>query len=125
MTMARVGTWREYFEWVISTAELRARLENKWVAVDKFGAILDIEIPADIGPAALLVAPVTDALKEVDEQGRVLGSVDRARMWAVEAIVLNEIAVRRLQQETYTVGDLLDAVRESGLAWQVRPTSVP
>lgn len=110
---------------MISTAHLVEHLADRWVAFDKHGAILNIDVPGDIGPAALLVSPVTDALKEVDDNGRVIGSVDRSKMWSVDAIVLNEIAVRRLDQDSYSAGDLIAAVRQSGLVWQVRPTSDP
>jgi hypothetical protein len=109
---------------VISISELRTHVVDKWVAFDVDGTVLDVEIPRDIGPAALFVSPVTDALKEVDENGRVVGSVDRSLMWSVETIVLNEVALRRLEGRL-SAGELIDAVRTSGLAWAVRPISDP
>lgn len=108
---------------MISIATLQDHLADRWVAFDKHGAVLEVEIPNDIGPAAFLVSPVTDALKEVDDDGFVTGPVDRSRMWAVDAIVLNEIALRRLGAESYSASELIEAVRRSGLTWQVRPTS--
>jgi hypothetical protein len=77
-----------------------------------------------VGPAALLVSDVTEAVKRV-EDGVVVESVDRRKMWAVEAIVLNRIVLRRLDEEEVSVEGLFDSVRAAGFAWQIRPISVP
>ena len=108
---------------VISTSRLKESLEGDWVAFDKHGEALAIEIPVDVGPAALLVSPVTDAVKRVEED--VVRSLDRDRMWAVEAIVLNRVVVRRLGDQELTAEGLLAAVREMGYSWQISPISSP
>ena len=108
-----------------SIAHLRSRLAGNWVAFDEEGEVLDIEIPADVGPAALLVSAVTDALKTVDDSDRVTGSIDRAGMWSVDAILLNVVALDRLPDGEVTFEELMEAVRQSGLVWQIRPTSAP
>lgn len=120
-----MASGREYFDVVISIARLRRHVSDKWVACDDRGQVLDIEIPRDIGPAALLVTPVTDALKTIDDVGNLIGSVDRSELWAVDAIVLNVVALDRLEDDEVSPEDLLQLVRDSGLAWQVRPTSDP
>jgi hypothetical protein len=71
------------------------------------------------------VSPVTDALKEVDDAGLVVGSTDKNTVWSVDAIVLNSIVLRRLPEETYGPEDLIEAVRGAGFAWQIRPTYAP
>ena len=84
---------------------------------------MDVAIPADVGPAALLVTPVTDAVKRLD--GDEVVSLDREGMWAVEAIVLNKVIVRRLDDMEVTAEELLDLVPEMGYTWQVSPISSP
>lgn len=110
---------------MISIAYLRSRLAGSWVAFDEEGKVLDIEIPGDVGPAALLVTALTDALKTVDDSDRVTGSIDRAGMWSVDAILLNVVALDRLPDGEVTFDELMEAVRKSGLVWQIRPTSAP
>lgn len=110
---------------MISIERLRAQLEGDWVAFDKQGRVVDYVVPKDIGPATMSVSPVTDALKRIDEADRVSGSVDKNSVWAVDAIVLNSIVLRRLADETYTAEDLIEAVRDAGFTWQISPTSAP
>jgi hypothetical protein len=114
---------REYFEVVISTGRLVELLDGDWVAFDREGEPVDVAIPADVGPAALLVTPVTDAVKRLD--GDEVVSLDREGMWAVEAIVLNKVIVRRLDDMEVTAEELLDLVPEMGYTWQVSPISSP
>lgn len=110
---------------MISIERLREQLRGDWVAFDKHGETVDYVVPKDIGPATMSVSPVTDALKQVDEADRVVGSVDKHSVWSVDVIVLNSIVLRRLPDETYTAEELIDVVREAGFAWQISPTSSP
>ncbi|HEX6286462.1 MAG TPA: hypothetical protein VFZ80_03175 [Acidimicrobiia bacterium] len=110
---------------MISIESLAEHLAGDWVAFDKYGNVLDYIVPNDIGPATLAVSPVTDALKEVDEADRVVGSVDKNAVWSVDAIVLNSIVLRRLPNDAYEAEDLIQAVRDAGFSWQISPTSVP
>jgi len=106
---------------VISTSRLKESLEGDWVVFDEHGEALAIDVPVDVGPAALLVSPVIDAVKRVDEGG--VRSLDRDRMWAVEAIVLNRVVLGRLGDEELTAEGLLAVVREIGFSWQISPIS--
>lgn len=108
---------------VISTLHLIENLVGDWAAFDEHGAPVDVDIPASIGPAALLVVPVTDAVKRVE--GDLVESLDRDQMWAVEAIVLNRIVLRRIEDDEMSVEELLEAVRDLGYSWQVSPISAP
>ncbi|HEX6299403.1 MAG TPA: hypothetical protein VF148_02940 [Acidimicrobiia bacterium] len=108
---------------MISTSRLAGSLRGNWVAFDKSGNPLEIDIPGDIGPAALLVSQVTDAVKRLD--GDTVESVDRDQMWLVEAIVLNSVVLRRLGHLEATPEELLAAVREAGYSWQISPFSSP
>jgi hypothetical protein len=110
---------------MISIGKLGEILVGDWAVFDKHGNAVDLAVPKDVGPAALLVTDVTDALKRVDEADRIVESVDRRDMWSVEAIVLNSIVLRRLEDDRVSVEGLMDAVRAAGFAWQIRPISVP
>jgi hypothetical protein len=114
---------REYFETVISTSRLIENLVGDYVAFDKGGEPIEIDIPKTIGPAAFLVAPVTDAVKRVE--GDVVESLDRDELWLVEAIVLNRVVLRRLEDRGMSVEELLERVRDLGYRWQVSPISAP
>lgn len=108
---------------MISTSRLTGSLRGNWVAFDKRGNPLEIDVPGDIGPAALLVSPVTDAVKRLE--GDTVESVDRDQMWLVEAIVLNTVVLRRLGELEATPEELLAAVREAGYSWQISRFSYP
>jgi hypothetical protein len=110
---------------VISLGDLRAALVGNWVAFDKHGNPVDYKVPGDIGPAALSVSPVTDALKVVDEEGNLAGSGDRGAYWSVDAIVLNSVVLDRLTDREYSAEDLIQEVRRVGFVWQISPTSAP
>lgn len=114
-----------YLLLVISIERLKDQLDGDWVAFDKHGQVVEYTVQKDIGPATLSVSPVTDALKEVDDADRVVGSVDRNTVWSVDAIVLNTIVLRRLPDETFTAEELIEVVREVGFGWQVSLTSDP
>ena len=107
----------------ISTSRLAAHLRGSWVVFDKQGDPLEIEIPRDIGPAALLVSPVTEAVKRLDDD--TVESLDRDQMWLVDAIVLNIVVLRRLGDLEATPEELLSAVREAGYSWQISPFASP
>lgn len=100
-------------------------MTDDWVVFDKYGNTVALDVPKDVGPAAMLVSDVTDALKLIEANGRVVDSVDRRKMWSVEALALNTIVLRRLEKTEMPVDDLLDAVRAAGFSWQIRPISVP
>lgn len=108
---------------MISIADLERGVKERRVVFDKTGALLDIPLPDGLGPATLLVSEMTDALKTV-EVDRVESSIDRAQVWMVDAIVLDEEVVAGLEG-TISAEDLIDAVRDAGYEWQVSPTSAP
>jgi hypothetical protein len=123
--MARVGMLGGYFDSMISIGRLSGIVEEGWAVFDEHGEPVDVPVPKDVGPAALLVTDVTDALKRVDEKGHVVESVDRTGVWSLVAIVLNEVVLRRLEEAETPVGELMETVRAAGFAWQIRPISSP
>lgn len=108
---------------VISLDSLKASSVGDRIAFDKRGDLVDIEVPDTAGPATLIVREVTDALKGV-EGAQVAGSVDRSKMWHVEAIVLDRTVVESLQGEM-SVEALISAVSAAGHYWELSSTSAP
>jgi hypothetical protein len=93
--------------------------DQDWVVVRPGGEPVEMTIPPDIGPATLLVSPVTDALKTVSD-GRVVGSLHRDSLWAVEAFALNRVVISRLkEEEEMSPYDLHEAVSNMAFGWQI------
>lgn len=86
---------------------------------DRQGNPADVDVSHARGRAILVVAPVTDAVKGVEE-GRV-ESLDRDRMWAVEAIALDKVVVEQLGVDDLSVEELLAAVPRMGYSWEISP----
>ena len=110
---------------VISTADLRARLDGNWVAFGIDGRPVDYTVPGDIGSATLSVSEVTDSLKVFGEDGILTGSVDKTAYWSVDAIVLNVAVLDRLPDSSLSAEDLIAEVLRVGFTWQISSTSGP
>ena len=113
---------RGYFEPVIDISTLRAALVDgeNWVIFDPSGRVLHDDVPRAAGPATLVVAPLTDAVKRVAD-GKVVGSMDRSGLWRVHALLLNRIVLDKLGSGTFEARDLIDAVAATGISWQAVP----
>jgi hypothetical protein len=108
---------------MISTARLLGALHGGHVAFDTQGNPVEIGIADARGPATVLVAPITDAVKRLRDG--VVESLDRDEMWVVEAMVLEGHVLRLLGEVDLTADELWAAVEDAGFAWQVSPTSSP
>lgn len=108
---------REYFGHVISISRLRARIAGDRVVFDRQGNPTSVDLSRVNGRAILVVAPVTDAVKRVEE-GRV-ESLDRDRMWAIEAIALEKVVVEQFDVDELSVEELLAAVPQMGYSWEI------
>lgn len=104
-------------------AKLLGSLHGGYVAFDTQGNPVEVDIADVRGPATLLVAPVTDAVKRLRDG--VVESLDRDEMWVVEAMVLERDVLRDLGEVDLTADELWVAVEEAGFTWQVSPTSSP
>ncbi len=102
---------------MISISLLRERIVGGRVVFDAQGSPAEVDVSHARGQAILVVAPVTDAVKRV-EGGRV-ESLDRDRMWAVEAIALDKAVVERLDVDELSVEDLLISVHRMGYSWEI------
>lgn len=107
------------FAQLAELAEL-AEEGHAWVVVDHSGQVLEISLPKGLAPATLLVAPITEALKRVSEEGLVIESIDREQVWAAAAFALSPYVLRRLEGEFTTAQDLYQAVQKAGLVWQAK-----
>jgi hypothetical protein len=103
-------------------ALLAATREGR-VAVDKHGSALVGPMAYLPGPAVLIVEPLTDALKLVEDDGLVVDSIDRAVVSRVVAIVLGETVLQTLPDGPIPLAELIDAVGEAGFEWAISPTS--
>lgn len=103
----------------VSRLQELAGKDHDWVVVRPTGESVDMEIPPNIGPATLLVSPVTDALKTVSADGFVDGSLDREAVWGIEAFVLNRVVIARLEGDEMSAHDLYGAVMGLRLGWQI------
>lgn len=89
------------------------------ILVDVTGAPRDAtRLPGDAGVPGLLVAMVTEAVKQV-EGNRVTASLDRDEMWAVEGFLLDAALIAALPDDLGSPTGLLDAVAEAGVRWTV------
>ena len=79
---------------------------------------LELDVPAS---PTLLVAPMTDALKSVSDDGFVTGSLDRGNMWEVVGYHLDEQTSQRLAARNIEIEQIYQEVVEIGLDWQARP----
>ena len=94
--------------------------DRDFVVIPVTGEPVSFEVPKDIGPATLFVAPVTDALKTVSDDGLVDRSLDRDSVWAIDALALNRVVLHRLEDDTATFLELIEKVAELGFSWQIR-----
>lgn len=103
---------------MIAISKLEEALgDDDWVVVTPEGDTLDLAIPGDIGPATMMVRPVTDALKKRSGE-RITGAISREEMWLVEAYALNRVVLRSLEG-AMTSDELVEAVCRLGYGWQV------
>ncbi len=90
---------------------------------DRQGNPAAVDVSQASGQAILVVAPLTDAVKRV-EGGRV-ESLDRDRMWVLEAIALDMVVVEQFDVDELSVEELLAAVPRMGYSWEISPNGDP
>ena len=104
---------------MVSSQQLRKLLESspEPIFVDAEGASHPAEgLPQDATPPALLVAPVTEAVKEVDGE-TVVHFLNRDAMWAVQGFLLSHEVVSVLPDGVDSAAGLIEAVSRAGLRW--------
>ncbi len=105
---------------MISSHLLRELLgDSDTIVVDISGASHEVEgLPDDTVPPALVVANVTEAVKQV-EDGMVAGYLNRDAMWAVDGFVLSREVVSSLTGGVDSAASLIEAVTLAGFRWDV------
>jgi len=105
---------------VIDIAALRKLVESGelLVVIDAAGVVVEDSGTQESGPALLIAAPVTEAVKVVNG-GLVHDSVDRDTLWSVENFVLGPEVVMALDEGVITPGELIEAVISAGFEWRV------
>ena len=88
------------------------------VVVDHNGEPIERDgLPGELPIPGLLVSPVTEAVKQV-EQGRLIADLDRDSLWAVRGFILDITVLDALGEGTYSVAELIGAVTAAGHDWQ-------
>lgn len=88
------------------------------VVLDATGGIVDRDELPDVSSAALIAAPLTEAVKVVDG-GLIHDSLDRDALWSIEGFVLGREVLLVLDVGLTTAVDLIGAVTRAGFEWQV------
>jgi hypothetical protein len=101
---------------VIDSRELRQRAaEDRVVTVDAGGRLAE-DPPEDVDIPALLVAPVTDAVKLVDGD-RLTADLDRSLLWSVRGVAIDFEVADSLPEGAFTLVELIHAVEAAGHTW--------
>jgi len=88
------------------------------VVVDITGEPMDREgLPDQLPIPGLLVSPVAEAVKQVEAE-RLIADLDRDSLWAVRGFVLDGTVLDALGEGSYSVEQLIGAVKTAGLDWQ-------
>jgi hypothetical protein len=101
---------------VIDSRELRRRAaDGGVVSVDAEGRYIE-DVPGDVILPALLVVPVTDAVKHVDGD-RLAADLDRSLMWSVRAVAVDVVVAGSVPDGAFTLGQLIQEVEAAGHVW--------
>jgi hypothetical protein len=85
------------------------------VCVDSDGLAIDL-LADDLPLPTLLVAPVSDAVKQVHGD-RVTDDLDRSQLWAIKGIAVDRAIVEILPLGSFTMDDVIQRVAAAGYAW--------
>jgi hypothetical protein len=101
---------------VIDSRELRRRAsEDRVATVDAGGRFIE-DPPDDSDIPALLVTPVTDAVKLVDGD-RLTADLDRSLLWSVRGIAIDFEVADSLPDGAFTLAQLIREVETAGHTW--------
>ncbi len=92
------------------------------IAFDSAGALVFDTAPPKGDFALLLVRPVVDAVKEIDD-ARVRASVDREGLWLVEGFSVDRKVIEAVGPRLITPDELIAAVEDAGFEWRVVDSS--
>ena len=96
----------------------RMAATDRLVVVDHNGEPMDRDgLPDELPVPGLLVSPVAEAVKQV-EAGRFVADLDRDSLWAVRGFILDSTVLDALGEGSYSVEELIGAVKSAGLVWQ-------
>lgn len=110
---------------MIEIGRLRGEVSDGRAAFDVNGAPLAHEPRLGQSPAALLVVPVTDALKQITDEGMIVSSIERDSVVEVVGFSLASEVLAVLPDEVSDGAGLLQAVENVGFEWLISPTSDP
>ncbi|HEY7469939.1 MAG TPA: hypothetical protein VIC07_10480 [Acidimicrobiia bacterium] len=86
--------------------------------IDGEGRLIEIDgFPGDAPVPGLLVGPVTEAVKRVDDG--FVRHLSRDTLWVVEGFLLDDRLIEALPSGIESASGLIEAVRAAGHEWQV------
>jgi hypothetical protein len=106
---------------VISSRELRRMASERGglLLADVDGhPIGDGAVATGASVPGLLVGPVTDAVKVMDD-GAIVHHMDRDTLWAVEGFLLDDAVLEGLGDFVGSSSELIEAVAAAGHEWKV------
>jgi hypothetical protein len=104
---------------VLDTRQLRRLVPPSGrLVVDCDGRPVDWAVDVDSSVPGLLVAPITEAVKQIGV-GTVVHHLSRDTMWAVEGFLLDPDVLDALPDELGSASELIEAVRVAGFDWHV------
>ncbi|MGH8871587.1 MAG: hypothetical protein ACRDWS_06415 [Acidimicrobiia bacterium] len=106
---------------MITSHDLRrlARSSEDRVVIDHRGEPIEVGgLPVDTPAPALLVVQVTEAVKQIEDDA-VIRHLDRDRLWAVDAFLLDGEVLSALPDGVDSPAGLIEAVSAAGFRWQV------
>ena len=96
----------------------RMAATDRVVVVDHNGEPMHRDgLPDELPVPGLLVSPVAEAVKQV-EAGRLVADLDRDSLWVVRGFILDSTVLDALGEGSYSVEELIGAVKSAGLVWQ-------
>lgn len=87
------------------------------ISFDPDGVPLDLDGRTELGPATLIVESVTDAVKTVDTENKLVGVVDKSELWEVVGFSVQTSVLAGLASGPITGDELIRAVSASGTEW--------
>jgi hypothetical protein len=101
---------------VIDSSELRRMTADGTVVTVGPGGRFIEKLHDDTDIPAMLVTPVTDAVKVVDGD-RLIEDLDRSLLWSLRGIAVDYSVAESLPDGVFTLSELIHEVEAAGHAW--------
>ena len=93
------------------------------ISFDPDGVPIDLDERMGLGPASLIVEPVTDAVKLVDTEDKLVGVVDKSELWEGVGFSVRTSVVAEFAAGPISGDELIRLVSASGTEWSSVPAA--